>query len=176
MLPARVLDYQSSMLDELMTTGEVIWAGHGGLGADGWVSLHLADTASLTLPSTARSTRGTITGRPRGAAGGGAFFFGSSRPPSPRVDDKALSAAVWDLTWAGRVGNDTLAPLRALNRGGRSAHRVKRGPARVRGRGPGSPAPPSAPRHPRSPVAGSCCRIARPTPPSARTRLPRACS
>ena len=50
-LPSRVRDYQPAMLDELTATGEVLWAGHGGLpGSDGWVSLHLADTAPLTLP------------------------------------------------------------------------------------------------------------------------------
>ena len=50
-LPSRVADYQPSMLDELTATGEVLWAGHGGLpGSDGWVSLHMADTAHLTLP------------------------------------------------------------------------------------------------------------------------------
>ena len=39
------------MLDELTATGEVLWAGHGVLpGSDGWVSLHLADAAPLTLP------------------------------------------------------------------------------------------------------------------------------
>src|SRR5690606_17776438 len=47
-LPARVVDYTPSMLDELMSTGEVLWQGHGSLpGDDGWVSLHLADTAHL---------------------------------------------------------------------------------------------------------------------------------
>ncbi|NNG34957.1 ATP-dependent helicase [Nakamurella sp. DB0629] len=50
-LPARVPGYSPAMLDELMTSGEVVWAGHGALGTDdGWVSLHPADTASLTLP------------------------------------------------------------------------------------------------------------------------------
>ncbi|MFI2707539.1 ATP-dependent helicase, partial [Nocardioides sp. CER28] len=50
-LAARVVDYEPSYLDELTASGEVLWAGHGPLpGADGWVSLHAADTAELTLP------------------------------------------------------------------------------------------------------------------------------
>ena len=49
---------------------------------------------------------------------------GSSATPSASTDDKALEAALWDLVWAGRVGNDTLAPVRALVSGGRTAHRV----------------------------------------------------
>ncbi|WP_067886656.1 ATP-dependent helicase [Nocardia vaccinii] len=49
--PARVRDYSPAMLDELMSTGEVIWSGHGSLTAkDGWIALHPAEHAALTLP------------------------------------------------------------------------------------------------------------------------------
>ena len=67
-LPSRVADYQPSMLDELTATGEVLWAGHGGLpGSDGWVSLHMADTAHLTLPDHGELEHvGGPRGRPRG--------------------------------------------------------------------------------------------------------------
>src|SRR5581483_70429 len=52
-LPSRVADYASSMLDELTTAGEVFWVGQGSLpGGDGWVSLQLAETADLLLPPT----------------------------------------------------------------------------------------------------------------------------
>ena len=41
-----------------MASGEVLWRGHGSLpGDDGWVSLHLADTAHLTLPGPRPSWR-----------------------------------------------------------------------------------------------------------------------
>ncbi|AZI58946.1 DEAD/DEAH box helicase [Nakamurella antarctica] len=50
-LPARVNGYTPALLDELTAAGEVLWVGHGSMtGNDCWVSLHLADTASLTLP------------------------------------------------------------------------------------------------------------------------------
>lgn len=50
-LPARVRDYSPAMLDELMATGEVRWSGHGAINAkDGWIALHLADQAPITLP------------------------------------------------------------------------------------------------------------------------------
>ena len=50
-LASRVSDYEPRFLDELTSSGEVIWAGHAPLpGSDGWVSLHLADQAHLTLP------------------------------------------------------------------------------------------------------------------------------
>ncbi len=53
-LPARVRDYEPAFLDELTSSGEVLWAGHGTLpGSDGWISLHLADQAALTLPEPA---------------------------------------------------------------------------------------------------------------------------
>ena len=137
-LPSRIADYQPSMLDELTASGEVLWAGHGGLpGSDGWVSLHLADTAPLTLPDHGdvemSADHDAIL---EALSGGGAYFFRQLSTTVGSTDDKALSAALWDLAWSGRVGNDTLAPLRALTQGGRSAHRVKRGPARVRGRRP----------------------------------------
>ena len=50
-LPARVAGYTPAMLDELTTAGEVLWTGHGSLaGDDGWIALHLAETAPLTIP------------------------------------------------------------------------------------------------------------------------------
>ena len=55
-LPARVVDYQPAMLDELTAAGEVLWVGHAPMsGNDGWVSLHAAHTAHLTLPPPAPS-------------------------------------------------------------------------------------------------------------------------
>ncbi|MFD7099597.1 Lhr family ATP-dependent helicase, partial [Streptomyces xanthophaeus] len=50
-LPSRVSGYSPALLDELTTSGEVVWAGAGALpGKDGWVSLYLADAAPLLLP------------------------------------------------------------------------------------------------------------------------------
>ena len=77
-LASRVRDYEPSYLDELTATGEVVWAGHGTLpGSDGWVSLHLADTAALTLPPpTALDDLGEPARLILDAlAPGGAFFF-----------------------------------------------------------------------------------------------------
>jgi ATP-dependent helicase Lhr and Lhr-like helicase len=133
-LPSRVVDYQPAFLDELTATGEVLWAGHGGLsGADGWVSLHLADSAPLTLPEPGDLEIGPDHQALLDAlAGGGAFFFRQLGQQVSSTDDAALSALVWDLVWAGRVGNDTLAPLRGLTRSGTSSHRTRRPPPRTR--------------------------------------------
>jgi ATP-dependent Lhr-like helicase len=115
-LPARVRDYSPVMLDELMLTGEVSWAGQGDLpGNDGWVSLHLADSAAVTLPGPGEVQERTDleTAVLEALAGGGAFFFRQLAQAVGSTDDKSLQQALWELVWAGLVTNDTLAPLRA---------------------------------------------------------------
>ena len=117
-LPARVRDYTPAMLDELTTAGEVLWSGRGELsGGDGWLALHLADTAATTLAEPTLTDQTDLHGRVIDAlAGGGAFFFrqlSTALSVTGPVDDKELALALWDLTWSGLVSNDTLAPLRA---------------------------------------------------------------
>jgi ATP-dependent helicase Lhr and Lhr-like helicase len=115
-LPARVRDYSPVMLDELMLSGEVSWAGHGDLpGNDGWVSLHLSDSASVTLPGPGEVQERTDleTAILSALAGGGAFFFRQLAQAVGSTDDQSLQQALWELVWAGLVTNDTLAPLRA---------------------------------------------------------------
>ncbi|MDX6326061.1 MAG: ATP-dependent helicase Lhr and Lhr-like helicase [Nocardioidaceae bacterium] len=131
---ARVVDYSPAMLDELTATGEVLWAGHGTLpGTDGWVSLHLTDSAPLTLPD-----HGILDATPLHYAviealeGGGAYFFRQLADAVGATDDKTFEQVLWDLVWAGRLTNDTLAPLRMLTTGGRTAHRSRRATPRAR--------------------------------------------
>ncbi len=149
-LPARLPGYSPSLLDELMTAGEVIWQGHGSLpGDDGWVSLHLADTAPLTLapPGDLEDDLALrLLGR---LDGGGAWMFRALSDAVGSTDDAALSAALWELVWSGRVATDTLAPVRALLRGGRTAHKTRRAGAQVHPvvpsrRRPGRPDPESS--------------------------------
>jgi ATP-dependent Lhr-like helicase len=160
-LGSRVVDYAPSMLDELTAGGEVLWAGHGTLpGTDGWVSLHLADTAHLTLPDHGEAELTPLHEAILEAlAGGGAFFFRQlsdlAQARAGAADDAATAAALWDLVWAGRVAGDTLAPLRALTSAGRTSHRstgARRTPPRARsatrrppgpGRGPTRTGPPT---------------------------------
>jgi ATP-dependent Lhr-like helicase len=135
-LPARVPDYEPAHLDELTAAGEVLWAGHGVLpGSDGWVSLHLADQADLSLPAPEPLEHGELQQTLLEAlAPGGAWFFRQLADATGSSDDAAVAAALWDLVWAGRVGNDTLAPLRALTGSGAAAHRSRRSPTRARAR------------------------------------------
>jgi ATP-dependent Lhr-like helicase len=128
-LPSRVAAYGPALLDELTTSGEVIWRGHGALpGDDGWVSLHLAETAHLTLAAPSQDL--DLSQRHRevlnALGGGGAFFFRTLSEAVASNDDGELTHTLWDLIWAGHISNDTLAPLRALLMGGRTAHKPRR--------------------------------------------------
>ena len=122
-LPGRLPGYSPALLDELTSAGEVVWSGAGALpGGDGWLVLAPADGAALMLPEP-----GEVSVTPLHSAvlevlsGGGALFFrmlsdraaellGAQGVPLP--DDSEMAAAIWDLVWAGRLTNDTLAPLR----------------------------------------------------------------
>ncbi|MBW8087705.1 ATP-dependent helicase [Streptomyces hygroscopicus] len=135
-LPSRVSDYTPTMLDELTASGEVVWAGAGALpGKDGWVTLHLADTAPLLLHIPHPLEAGPLHQAVLDAlAGGYGLFFRQiaeqARAAGHEFQDPQLAEALWDLVWSGRVTGDTLAPLRSLLGSGRTAgstaHRAKR--------------------------------------------------
>ena len=130
--PARVADYRPALLDELCTSGDVVWVGAGAIGsADGRVRLCFADQLPLLAPGL-----GGARIRPEGAlhdairarcsAERGASFWNQLRAAAPGAADDELLAALWDLVWAGEVTNDSLAPLRAVTgragaRGARAA-------------------------------------------------------
>ncbi|MGW6458906.1 ATP-dependent helicase, partial [Streptomyces sp. NPDC055078] len=136
-LPSRVHGYTPALLDELTTTGEVVWAGAGSLpGKDGWVSLYLADAAPLLLPpphplEPTALHESVLTAL---APGYGLFFRQLAdqvrATTHPDATDPQLADIVWDLAWSGRLTNDTLSPLRSLLGSGRTAgstaHRARR--------------------------------------------------
>ncbi|MGF1431481.1 ATP-dependent helicase [Kitasatospora sp. LaBMicrA B282] len=152
-LPGRLRDYQPGLLDKLMSEGEIGWAGAGALpGKDGWISLHLGENADLLRPDPLPLT---LTPRHQAlldalSSGYGVRFdqLCGSLPDEPPAE---LAAALWDLVWAGRVTNDTLAPVRALlgsaRTAGATAHRAPRSVPRGRygalGRTPARPADPT---------------------------------
>ncbi|MFI6869988.1 ATP-dependent helicase [Nocardia sp. NPDC050406] len=144
-LPTRIRDYSPAMLDELLSTGEVIWSGHGSITAkDGWIALHPAEQAPLTLapPSDLDLTEvhvsllmalgATVVDGPSRAvvpSSGGAYFFRQVAEASGVDDEAAVVTALWELVWAGLVAGDTFAPVRALLSGTTrttTAHRTPR--------------------------------------------------
>jgi ATP-dependent Lhr-like helicase len=144
-LPARVQDYSPALLDDLMSAGELLWQGHGSLaGDDGWVSLHVAETAHLTLhdPTGPDAEAELPLALLTALSGGGAMFFTAvadavrtTAEDSTVWGDTELGEALWDLVWAGVVTGDTLAPLRARLGRGRTTHAGgsrRRAPARAR--------------------------------------------
>ncbi|WP_372341918.1 ATP-dependent helicase [Nocardia sp. CC227C] len=153
-LPSRVRDYTPAMLDELLATGEVLWSGHGAITAkDGWIALHPAEQAPLTLPPPDALELGevhislltamgatvigaaTTPGTDESAvsqvvpSSGGAYFFRQLAEATGIEDESPVVTALWELVWAGHVGGDTFAPVRALLSGTTrttTAHRTPR--------------------------------------------------
>ncbi|KVM84645.1 ATP-dependent helicase [Burkholderia stagnalis] len=133
-LPARVRDYVPGILDGLLSSGAVMWSGHGRQGNDdGLVALHLQEYASETLPMASDASapadlsplHHTILDL---LADGGAYFARqlaaqvqiklagehSDHHDASGVLPEDFHAALWDLVWAGRITNDTWTPLRAF--------------------------------------------------------------
>ncbi|GAA2560603.1 ATP-dependent Lhr-like helicase [Neomicrococcus aestuarii] len=135
-LPARVRDYQPALLDELLASGEVLWQGNGSLaGNDGWVSFHVREHAPLTLQRDPEFEPTPLHTAIMDALSlsGAAFFtqlhhqLGPLNTATPPTEQQLL-VALWELVWAGRISNDTLAPVRGLLGGGHTAHKQKANP------------------------------------------------
>ena len=117
-LACRMAGYKPSELDQLCTSGEVVWVGAGAVGArDGRVRLVFRDQAGLLVPAAA-PCEGALHDALRGRlADSGASFWPDlvavAQAASLPYDTETVLAALWDLVWAGEVTNDSLAPLRA---------------------------------------------------------------
>jgi ATP-dependent Lhr-like helicase len=131
-LAGRIHDYRPAMLDQLMSTGDVVWSGRGSLArTDGRVALYLRADAARLLPPAGAAVSGQVHEaileqlRARGAS-----FFADLVGAAGRDPDLVLEA-LWDLVWSGWVTNDTLMPLRShvgahRGRGGTRAGRRPR--------------------------------------------------
>ena len=132
-LPLRVEDYRPSQMDELCAAGEVVWRGCESLGtSDGRIALYLTEQAPLLVAAVRSSGVESAPHEPEIVQllrTHGELFFDAIHRALGAFPHDVLDA-LWRLTWAGVVTNDTLAPLRSLVRptrrsGTTSADRAK---------------------------------------------------
>lgn len=128
-LPARVLDYQRKMLDELCAAGELVWLGAGPLGDDGRVRLVFRDAIRVQLGARPRAEfifeplHSTIIDH---LTRSGASFWYDLVAATDNPAEPVLLSSLWDLVWAGYVTNDTFAPVRATRPTTKRATAAKR--------------------------------------------------
>ncbi len=113
---ARVSGYAPRLLDELVSMGEVVWAGRGSLGtSDGRIALYLRSDAPRLIPPPADPPQSELHDRLRAhLKARGASFFRDVYSACGGGDEDVMLDALWDLVWSGEVTNDTFAPLRLL--------------------------------------------------------------
>jgi ATP-dependent helicase Lhr and Lhr-like helicase len=136
-LAARVGRYEPSLLDELLSSGEVMWVGAGSLARDdGKVVLARRDRAGVLLPrfghdgspDAALKSELHIHLRDALERRGACFFREMGRPGVP---DSDVLEALWDLVWAGEVTSDGFSAVRATLGSVRGGVRAGRGAARA---------------------------------------------
>ncbi len=139
-LPARVPDYQPAMLDQLLASGEIVWAGIEPIGQkDGRVALYFAEREPLLSRDVAADApNGPVHQRLREVfERRGAVFFSEIARTLGGYPDEVLDA-LWDLVWSGEVTNDSFEALRFLSsreeRRPRPGHPVFRAPRGGEGR------------------------------------------
>jgi ATP-dependent helicase Lhr and Lhr-like helicase len=116
-LPRRLGAYSPAWLDELCTSGEVVWIGAGSRGRnDGRVALYFREDVRLAGPPPANAKLETAEGEPQEAirerlAAGPSFWLDLLADLDFPAEE--LHNALWDLAWNGEVTNDAFAPLRA---------------------------------------------------------------
>ena len=142
-LPARVPGFQPHHLDQLLATGEVVWAGVSPIGTyDGRIALYLTEREALLAQPRIAEPPGEphhVKIRELFARRGAVFFAEIARTVGGYPND--VLEALWDLVWSGEVTNDSLEPIRSLAREGgrRNDESRRRGRApRTRGALPGS--------------------------------------
>ena len=153
-LPARLPEMTPALLDAAFASWELVWTGHGRLGADdGWIRLHLADALPLGLDAeqleeaASALVEGSLAARllellrttPGALRHGEILTALADGGEAARPQD--LHEALWDLAFTGLVTNDSFEALRSYGRGpapapsarttGRSRTLGRRGAARL---------------------------------------------
>jgi ATP-dependent Lhr-like helicase len=117
-LPRRLGTYSQTWLDELCTSGELVWVGAGALGrSDGRVALYFREDVRLAGPPPANAKLEAVSGEVHDAIRerlqAGPSFWLDLLADLGGVPAEELHNALWDLAWGGDVTNDAFAPLRA---------------------------------------------------------------
>jgi ATP-dependent Lhr-like helicase len=116
-LPRRLGAYSPAWLDELCTSGEVVWIGGGARGrGDGRIALYFREDVRLAGPPPANAKLDRAEGPPQEAIrerllAGPSFWLDLLADLDFPAEE--LNNALWDLAWSGEVTNDAFAPLRA---------------------------------------------------------------
>jgi ATP-dependent helicase Lhr and Lhr-like helicase len=116
-LPRRLGAYSPNWLDQLCTSGELIWIGAGSLGrSDGRVALYFREDVRLAGPPPANGKLEVPQGEVHDAirerlVTGPSFWLDLVADLHHPAED--IHNALWDLAWAGEVTNDAFSPLRA---------------------------------------------------------------
>jgi ATP-dependent Lhr-like helicase len=116
-LPRRLGAYSQSWLDELCTSGELVWVGAGALGRnDGRVALYFREDVRLAGPPPSNAKLDSPQGEVHEAirerlAAGPSFWLDLAFDLEHPAEE--IHNALWDLAWTGEVTNDAFAPLRA---------------------------------------------------------------
>ncbi len=116
-LPRRLGAYSPTWLDELCTSGELVWVGAGALGrSDGRVALYFREDVRLAGPPPSNAKLEPAEGEVHEAirerlAAGPSFWLDLLADLDHPAEE--LHNALWDLAWTGGVTNDAFSPLRA---------------------------------------------------------------
>ncbi|MEF9981038.1 MAG: ATP-dependent helicase [Glutamicibacter sp.] len=138
-LPARLRGYQNSWLDELCSSGDILICGAGAAGGkDGWLSLHTAEHAALSLPQPDASALQALDLRVLQAFESTGAYFAEElagrihRSDEPAASSHEVAESCWRLFWAGYISPDTMAPIRGYLAGGSTAHKIAKPAPRAR--------------------------------------------
>jgi ATP-dependent Lhr-like helicase len=114
-LPRRLGAYSPTWMDQLCSSGELVWLGAGALGRhSGRVALYFREDLPVLGPPP---LKGAVPESEQHAAvrarlAAGACFF-TDLLVDVELQAQELQESLWDLAWAGEVTNDAFSPLRA---------------------------------------------------------------
>ncbi|MFL5846171.1 MAG: DNA glycosylase AlkZ-like family protein, partial [Solirubrobacteraceae bacterium] len=114
-LPRRTGAYSPTWLDQLCSSGEVVWVGAGAMGRNsGRVALYFRDDAEALGPPPFKGDKPDMPEHDqlRERLARSPCFFTDFLAELPLAPEQ-IQEALWDLVWAGEVTNDAFAPLRA---------------------------------------------------------------